>query len=126
MWNNFKMKYKINNQKCTGCRLCVSKCPGTTKIGADGKAIIINQEKLEQCGGESVCPFGAIERVDGKKEIEQESKIEERTNVNQRVGMGRGQGFGQGGGIGAGRGRGMGLGPRDGRGMGRGGGGRRR
>lgn len=43
------------------------KCPEATKIGADGKAEIISQEKLEQCGGETVCPFGAIEKEGEKK-----------------------------------------------------------
>ena len=37
-------------------------------MGKDGKAEIIDQKKLEQCGGESVCPMGAIERVDGRQE----------------------------------------------------------
>jgi len=56
------MKYKVNKQKCMGCGTCSMNCPGATKIGADGKAEIIDEEKLEQCGGESVCPFGAIEK----------------------------------------------------------------
>jgi len=56
-------KFKINKQKCIGCRICLQVCPGATEIGEDGKAEIINQEKLEQCGGESVCPVGAIEKV---------------------------------------------------------------
>ncbi len=120
------MNYKINKQKCTGCWVCVNKCPETIKMGTDNKPVITDQEKLKQCGGESLCPFGAIEKIDGKKEIQEEVKSKEGANVNQGFGMGRGQGFGQGGGMGQGRGRGMGLGPRDGRGMGRGGGGRRR
>jgi len=98
------MSYRVNKQKCTGCQTCIVNCPGATKIGDDGKAEIINQEKLEQCGGESVYPIGAIEKIN------QSSSFEER-------GMGRG--------MGAGRGRGLGKGPRDGRGMGIGEGGRR-
>jgi len=57
------MKYRINKQKCVGCQICLQACPGATKMGADGKAEIIDQEKLEKCGGESVCPIGAIEEV---------------------------------------------------------------
>ena len=57
-------KFKINKQKCIGCQACVQACPGATKIDKDGKAEIIGQEKLEKCGGENVCPIGAIERVD--------------------------------------------------------------
>ncbi len=118
------MKYKINKQKCTGCQACVSKCFGATKIAEDSKAIIINQEKLEQCGGKSICPFGAIERINGEQEEEKEIKQEPETEFIQGqekdLGMERGQG------IGAGRGRGLGIGPRDGKGQGRGGGNRRR
>jgi len=54
------MSYKVNKSKCTGCQACIVNCPGATKIGSDGKAEVINQEKLEQCGGENVCPIGAI------------------------------------------------------------------
>ncbi len=54
---------KINKEKCIGCQVCLQTCPGATKIGADGKAEIIDQKKLEECGGEEVCPFGAIEKV---------------------------------------------------------------
>lgn len=57
------MKYKINKEKCTGCQFCLQGCPGAVKIGDDDKAEIIDQKKLEQCGGEEVCPFGAIEKV---------------------------------------------------------------
>jgi len=62
------MNYKVNKQKCTGCRVCLRACPGATEIEDDDKARVVNQGKLEQCGGESVCPFGAIERVSEKGE----------------------------------------------------------
>jgi len=101
--------YKVNKQKCTGCQVCIANCPGATKIGTDGKAEVIDQEKLEQCGGESICPVGAIEKTNGEASSYQPSPFGNR-------GMGRG--------MGAGRGRGLGRGPRDGRGGGRGGGGR--
>ena len=81
-------------------------------MGEDGKAEIISQNKLEECGGESLCPFGAIERLGGG------DYPPRNINVTQVRGGGRGMGKGMG--------RGLGVGPRDGRGKGRGGGGRRR
>lgn len=62
------MLYKINKEKCTGCGICVVNCPGATKLGKDSKAEVIDQEKLEKCGGESVCPFGAIEKLEEPEE----------------------------------------------------------
>jgi ferredoxin len=56
------MGYKVNKEKCIGCQVCVQTCPGATEIGKDGKARVIDQKKLEECGGESVCPIGAIEK----------------------------------------------------------------
>ena len=90
--------YKVNKQKCTGCQVCVQACPGATKIGEDGKAEVIDQDKLEECGGESVCPFGAIERVEG------ESKSEESPQPQVQYPPPRGR-IGPGGGRGMGRGR---------------------
>ena len=55
--------FKVNKNKCLGCGTCVQSCPGATKIGDDDKAEVIDQEKLKECGGKSVCPFGAIEEV---------------------------------------------------------------
>lgn len=118
------MNYKVNKQKCTGCGACLQNCPGATKIGTDGKAEVINREKLEECGGESVCPFGAIEKIDGKPESEQ-PQSQSKGQAQPYPFPGQGRGMGKGRGMGAGRGRGLGAGPRDGRGMGRGGGRRR-
>jgi len=60
------MSYKIDKEKCIGCGVCVANCPGATQIGKDGKAEIINSEKLEKCGGESICPMEAIEKTSKK------------------------------------------------------------
>jgi len=58
------MKYKINKEKCIGCGVCVASCDGATELGEDGKAKILDQEKLEKCGGEKVCPYEAIEKIE--------------------------------------------------------------
>ena len=57
------MKYKINREKCIGCGVCVATCDGATELDQDGKAKILDQEKLEKCGGEKVCPYEAIEKI---------------------------------------------------------------
>lgn len=56
--------YKIDKEKCVGCGACVQACPQAMKMEAGGKAEIIDQEKLEECGGESICPFGAIKKTE--------------------------------------------------------------
>ena len=55
-------EFKINKEKCIGCGVCVANCPGATELKEDGKAEIVNPEKLEQCGGEEICPVNAIEK----------------------------------------------------------------
>ena len=64
---NFKVKVNkkaryVDEDKCTGCGVCVQNCPGGTEI-EDDKAKVIDQKKLKECGRETVCPFGAIEEV---------------------------------------------------------------
>jgi len=54
-------KFKVNKEKCIGCGVCVVSCQGATELESDGKAKVIDSEKLEKCGGENVCPYGAIE-----------------------------------------------------------------
>ncbi|NCF74865.1 MAG: (4Fe-4S)-binding protein [Xanthomonadaceae bacterium] len=106
--------FKINKQECRGCGACINNCPGGIQIGSDGKAEIIDQEKLAKCGGKEVCPFGVIfEEGSGDKDISAENSSSEPQSVGN-MGMGNGEGRGRG------RGRGMGRGPRDGRGKGRG------
>ena len=56
-------KYKINEEKCIGCGVCAAVCELGAKMKDDGKAEIINSEEIEKCGGESVCPYGAIEKI---------------------------------------------------------------
>jgi ferredoxin len=66
------MSYKVNKQKCLGvknCGICIQTCPGATREGKDGKAKVVDQKKLEECGGERVCPMRAIERIDGEERI---------------------------------------------------------
>lgn len=60
-------KYILNKKKCIGCGTCVATCPEATELGEDGKAKITSQEKLEQCGGENLCPYGAIEKATNSK-----------------------------------------------------------
>lgn len=103
--------YRVNKQNCLGiknCGICQKNCPGATKEGEDGKAEIVSQDKLKNCGGERICPMGAIEKVD--KEDGYQAQEEPLSNV-------KGRGLVQG--------RRLGLGPRNGRGRGRRSGGRR-
>lgn len=57
-------EYKINKEKCIGCGVCVVNCPGATEMEEDGKAKVVDSDKLEQCEGESICPMGAIEKIE--------------------------------------------------------------
>ena len=121
--------FRVNKQKCVGCQVCLQNCPGATKIGRDGKAEIIDQEKLGQHGGESICLIGAIEKISNEGNVEQSKTSLSPSSPLAPFPYGPppagGKGLGIGKGMGAGRGRGLSRGPRDGRGGGRGGGGRR-
>ncbi len=61
-----KKIFIVNDKKCIGCRICVNKCPDAIKIQKNGKAEIIDPEKVGKCGGKKLCPFGAIEVKDVK------------------------------------------------------------
>lgn len=54
--------YKIDKEKCVGCGVCEAVSLGGTELGADGKALIVDSEKIEKSGGESICPYGAVEQ----------------------------------------------------------------
>ena len=56
------MKFKIDKNKCVGCGTCVQVSDGGTKLGEDMKAEVVDNDKIEKAGGESVCPFGAIKQ----------------------------------------------------------------
>ena len=87
--------FRVNKEKCIGCRACIANCPGATKIGKDGKAEIVDQEKLEECGGESICPLGVIEKIseEEKSELSPGLAPSESQPPNGR-GLGRGRGPG--------------------------------
>ena len=51
---------KVNKEKCIGCGACEANCPEGMKLGEDGKAQVINQDKAKECG-KDICPYGAIE-----------------------------------------------------------------
>ena len=54
--------YTVDKEKCIGCGLCANQCPGGMELKDNGKAEVTDSQKLEECGGESVCPYGAIEK----------------------------------------------------------------
>ncbi len=119
-------KYRVNKETCLGidnCGICMQACPGATKKGEDGKAEVVDNEKLEQCGGEAVCPMGSIEKADGEEESSSyQSTPDNKSDMGAGGGRGLGKGpqDGRGRGMNAGEGRGLGKGPQDGRGRGRG------
>ena len=54
-------KFKVNKDVCVGCGACIAVCPDGMALKEDGKAEVIDLEKLEACGGWNVCSMGAIE-----------------------------------------------------------------
>ncbi len=55
-------KFKINKDKCIRCGACASTCPKGMDWTDDNRPEIKDTEELEKCGGEEVCPYGAIEK----------------------------------------------------------------
>ncbi len=56
----------VDVERCTGCRICVEKCPVSAIVMEDEKAEI-NMDKCIHCGTcHSVCPQEAV-RHDGEK-----------------------------------------------------------
>ena len=58
-----KNKYKVNKEVCVGCGACVAVCSEGMELKEDGKAEVIDLEKLEECGGKDICPMAAIEEI---------------------------------------------------------------
>jgi len=58
---NKNKKYKVDKDKCIGCGSCTLSCPEGTEMEEDGKAVVINSDKVAECGGVDLCPYGAIE-----------------------------------------------------------------
>jgi ferredoxin len=52
--------YKIDKIKCLGCAGCTVYCPKGIELRSKGVAKIIDEEELEKCGGEKLCPRKAI------------------------------------------------------------------
>ncbi len=53
-------KFKIDEKKCIRCGACVSACPKGVEWTDENKPKIIDSEEVEKCGGEKICPYGAI------------------------------------------------------------------
>jgi len=60
-------EFKINKEKCIGCGVCVVSCEGAIELGEDGKAKVLDSEKLGKCDGKNLCPYGAIEEEKASK-----------------------------------------------------------
>ena len=55
------MKPSVDQKKCIGCGACASLCPGTFKMGSDGKSHVIGDCKNCDCKhAAETCPVGAI------------------------------------------------------------------
>ena len=55
-------KAQVDKEKCVGCGLCASSCPGVFEMLSDGKAECV-AEDCKECNCQEVarnCPVGAI------------------------------------------------------------------
>ncbi len=54
------MAFKINQNECIGCRLCLDECPHSAIIEKDD-VYVIDTENCDQCGiCFEVCPVDAV------------------------------------------------------------------
>jgi NADP-reducing hydrogenase subunit HndC len=57
------IRYRISEDKCTGCTLCMRRCPQGAIVGERRKLHWIQQEKCIKCGlCYDSCSFGAVEK----------------------------------------------------------------
>lgn len=63
------MNYTVEKEKCIGCGSCNLACPQGMGMGSDGKAKVISNQEVEDCGGADLCPYGAIVEIDEGKAI---------------------------------------------------------
>lgn len=112
--------YYIDQEKCSGCGMCVDRCPAGA-ISVENRKAKIDENKCTNCGEcLNACPFGAIYTDLDLKPAPPDNQ--DQRLPNSRFWSGQGQQRGSGYGMGRGFGRGMGRGFR--RGPGRGGSGR--
>jgi len=53
---------KLNQEKCTGCGMCVNVCPHEVFLIKDGKAQLVDKNSCMECGAcAKNCLFSAIE-----------------------------------------------------------------
>jgi Fe-S-cluster-containing hydrogenase component 2 len=110
--------FYVNEEKCTGCGLCVNVCPEDAISMVNDKAVI-DVNKCSECKGcYHVCPQGAIYSDDDARQ----NTPQQYNQMFSHSWLGPGSTMGRG----SGRGRGRGPGRNPGDGKGRGGGGRRK